>query len=178
MITSPTPTNSQVTVWELRHLLFSSLSKPCFAYCLAHWRSPGVCILPSSFWSITLKCLDADQSTIPNMKGDILSFHMRHRSMICSKRLQRNSIRIPIEESYLVILTQTLTSMGVSRSAPGKSTLKILKWWNKLLVDVQKKINQRWSQIKCNLVLIQHHDLRPKFQRNYIQDITHWVIEH
>ena len=52
-----------------------------------------------------------------------------------------------------VILTQTLTSMGVSRSAPGKSTLKILKWWNKLLVDVQKKINQRWSQIKCNLVV-------------------------
>ena len=102
MIACPTQRNSQEAVWELRHLLFSSLSKPCFAYCLAHWRSPGVCILPSSFWSITLKCLDADQSTIPNMKGDILSFHMRHRSMICSKRLQRNSIRIPIEESYLV----------------------------------------------------------------------------
>ena len=78
--------------------------KQCFAYCFAHWRSPGVCILPSSFWSIALKCLDADQSTIPNMKGDILSFHMRHTSMICSKRLQRNSIRIPIEESYLVAI--------------------------------------------------------------------------
>ena len=76
--------------------------KQCFAYCFAHWRSPGVCRQPFSFWSITLKCLDADQSTIPNMKGDILSFHMMHRSMICSKRLQRNSIRIPIEESYLV----------------------------------------------------------------------------
>ena len=102
MIAFPTQRNSQVTGREAETPPVFIPLKQCFAYCFAHWRSPGVCILPSSFWSITLKCLDADQSTIPNMKGDILSFHMRHRSMICSKRLQRNSIRIPIEESYLV----------------------------------------------------------------------------
>ena len=102
IIACPAQRNSQVTGREAETPPVFIPLKQCFAYCFAHWRSPGVCILPSSFWSITLKCLDADQSTIPNMKGDILSFHMMHRSMICSKRLQRNSIRIPIEESYLV----------------------------------------------------------------------------
>ena len=104
MIACPAQRNSQVTGREAETPPVFIPLKQCFAYCFAHWRSPGVCIQPSSFWSITLKCLDADQSTIPNMKGDILSFHMMHRSMICSKRLQRNSIRISIEESYLVCI--------------------------------------------------------------------------
>ena len=104
IIACSTQRNSQVTGREAETPPVFIPLKQCFAYCLAHWRSPGVCKQPSSFWYITLKCLDADQSTIPNMKGDILSFHMSHRSMICSKRLQRNFIRIPIEESYLVYL--------------------------------------------------------------------------
>ena len=56
--------------------------KPCFAYCLAQWGPPGVCRHPSSFWSIILQCLGGDQSTIPHMKGDILSFHMRVISLL------------------------------------------------------------------------------------------------
>ena len=54
----------------------------CFAYCFAQWCSPGVCRHPSSFWSVTLQPLGADQSTIPHMKGDIHSFHGKYISMI------------------------------------------------------------------------------------------------
>ena len=42
-----------------------------------------------TFWSVTLQPLGADQSTIPHMKGDMHSFHMRYNSMNCTKRLQR-----------------------------------------------------------------------------------------
>ena len=42
----------------------------------------------STFWSVTLQPLGADQATIPHMKGDCHSFNMRCSSMICSKRLQ------------------------------------------------------------------------------------------
>ena len=55
--------------------VFSHL-KHCFAYCFAQWCPPGVCRHPSSFWSVTLQPLGADQSTIPHMKGDIHSFNM------------------------------------------------------------------------------------------------------
>ena len=42
----------------------------------------------STFWSVTLQPVGADQATIWQMKGDIPSFHMRHRRLICTKRLQ------------------------------------------------------------------------------------------
>ena len=48
----------------------------------------GVCQQSLTFWSVTLQPLEADQTIIHQMKGDIHSFHMRYSSMICSKRLQ------------------------------------------------------------------------------------------
>ena len=52
------------------------------------WGLPEVCQPPSTFWSVTLQPVGADQATIWQMKGDIPSFHMRHRRLICTKRLQ------------------------------------------------------------------------------------------
>ena len=49
----------------------------------------GVYYRSSRFWSVTQSLHVADQATIPHMKGDIHSYHMRHGSMISSKRLQR-----------------------------------------------------------------------------------------
>ena len=46
-----------------------------------------VCHITSTIWSVTLQPLGADQATIPHMKGDWYSFHMRYSSMICYKRL-------------------------------------------------------------------------------------------
>ena len=64
--------------------------KPCFAYCLAQWGPPGVCRHPSSFWSLILQFLRGDKSTIPHMKGNILSFNMGYSSLPCPKYLQRH----------------------------------------------------------------------------------------
>ena len=36
MISCPTPTNSQVTVWELKATLVFTSNQDCFAYCFAH----------------------------------------------------------------------------------------------------------------------------------------------
>ena len=83
--------------------VFSHL-KHCFAYCFAQWCPPGVCRHPSSFWSVTLQPLGADQSTIPHMKGDLHSFHMRYISMLCSRRLQRFWLWNSLSESSLVYL--------------------------------------------------------------------------
>ena len=63
--------------------------KPCFAYCFAQSGPAGVCMHPSSLWSIILQCLGGYQSTIPHMKGDIHSFNMRYSGMPCPKDLQR-----------------------------------------------------------------------------------------
>ena len=63
--------------------------KHCFAYCFAQRGPAGVCMHPSSLWSIILQCLGGDQSTIPHMKGDIHSFNMRYSGMPCPKDLQR-----------------------------------------------------------------------------------------
>ena len=52
-------------------------NQDCFAYCFAQWCSPGVCRHASSFWSVTLQPLGADQSTIPHMKGELPSFNMK-----------------------------------------------------------------------------------------------------
>ena len=49
----------------------------------------GVCQHPSTFWSVTMQPLDADQPTIWQMKGDIPSFHMRYRWLISVNRLHR-----------------------------------------------------------------------------------------
>ena len=54
----------------------------------------GVNQHPSTFWSITLQPLDAEQATIQLLKGDIHSFHMSHSSLICSKRLHQNQATI------------------------------------------------------------------------------------
>ena len=37
----------------------------CFTYCFAQCCSPGVCRHPSSFWSVTLQPLGADQTIYP-----------------------------------------------------------------------------------------------------------------
>ena len=49
----------------------------------------GVCQPPSTFWSVTLQPLGTEQATIWQMKGDILSFHMRYRGLISIHRLHR-----------------------------------------------------------------------------------------
>ena len=48
----------------------------------------GVYKWGSAFWSITLQPDEARKATMPQMKGNIHIFHMRHGSMICTKRLQ------------------------------------------------------------------------------------------
>ena len=48
----------------------------------------GVYQQSHTFWSVILQPLGAYSSTIPHMKGDIPSFHMRYISMICYKRFQ------------------------------------------------------------------------------------------
>ena len=52
-------------------------------------RCAGVCQNPSTFGSITLQPLVADQATIWQMKGDILSYHMRFERWISIHRLHR-----------------------------------------------------------------------------------------
>ena len=62
----------------------------------------GVYYRSSRFWSVTQSLHVADQATIPHMKGDIHSYHMRYGSMISSKRLQRYGIIIRPGASALV----------------------------------------------------------------------------
>ena len=74
-----------------------------------------VCHITSTIWSVTLQPLGADHATIPHMKGDWYSFHMRYSSMICYKRLlsdrlhnfltffplvHNSLIKLPIVEIY------------------------------------------------------------------------------
>ena len=88
MIACPALRNSQVTDRKAEATpVFTSLQYCCFAYCF--------CLSCSSFnqhtsrfWSVKLLALGADHATIPHMKGDCHSFHMRYSSMICCKRLQ------------------------------------------------------------------------------------------
>ena len=85
--------------------------KHSFAYCSAQWCPPGVCRHPSPFWSVTLQPLGADQSTIPHMKGDLHSFHMRYISMLCSRRLQRFWLWNSLSESSLVVWKMPLIDL-------------------------------------------------------------------
>ena len=55
-----------------------------------------------TFWSVTLQPLGAYRSTIPHMKGDIHSFHMRYISMICYKRLQSSGHHTSLSACPLV----------------------------------------------------------------------------
>ena len=58
-----------------------------FCFCSAHWCSPGVCIPPSSFWSVTQSFLWAHQATIPHMKEDSNTFHMTPITIILSSKI-------------------------------------------------------------------------------------------
>ena len=74
----PTPTNSQMTVWELRQpLVFTSLQYCCFLlFCFLFWLScSGVCQHPPSFWSVTQSLLGAYQAAIPLLKEDSNTSH-------------------------------------------------------------------------------------------------------
>ena len=57
-------------------------TQPLFCFCFAHWRSPGVCIHPSSFWSANQSFPWASQATIPHMKEDSNTFHMTPITLI------------------------------------------------------------------------------------------------
>ena len=63
----------------------------------------------STFWSVTLQPVGADQATIWQMKGDIPSFHMRHRRLICTKRLQSYGGCINLNNFPLVLPDETTT---------------------------------------------------------------------
>ena len=52
-------------------------------------ESSGVYQQSFTFWSVTLQPLGAYRSTIPHMKGDIHSFHMRYGSLLLTKWLHR-----------------------------------------------------------------------------------------
>ena len=73
------------------------------------WGLAGVCQPPSTFWSVTLQPLGTEQATIWQMKGDILSFHMRYRGLISIHRLHRKINFGPLSFLPLVIQSWTLT---------------------------------------------------------------------
>ena len=66
------------------------------------WGLAGVCQTPSSFWSVTLQPVGADEATIWQMKGDILSFHMRYGRLNSIHRLQRKINFFPLSFFCLV----------------------------------------------------------------------------
>ena len=61
-----------------------------------------------SLWSIILQCLGGYQSTMPHMKGNILSFYMVYSGMPCPKDLQRYGHGEGPSESPLVYTIQSL----------------------------------------------------------------------
>ena len=62
-----------------------------------------------TFWIVTLQPLRAYRSTIPQMKGNMHTFHMRYGSMICSKRLQKYRTNPSLRLSSLVLLNRSPT---------------------------------------------------------------------
>ena len=58
----------------------------------------------STFWSVTLQPVGADQATMWQMKGDIPSIHIRHRRLISIHRFQRYGGCINLNNFPLVIL--------------------------------------------------------------------------
>ena len=81
------------------------------------WGLPGVCQLPSTFWSITLQPPGVDQATISHIKGDIHTFHMRHSRLICSKSLHQNQSTIRNTIIALVVGTQQSIAKFTSDSS-------------------------------------------------------------
>ena len=75
-------------------------------------RCAGVYQHPYKSWSITLQPLGVDQATIPHMKGDIHSFHIRHISLTSYGRLQRKITWRPLPFSSLV---KAISSLAVSK---------------------------------------------------------------
>ena len=55
-------------------------------FMIIFWRPAEVYQWGWIFWPVTWQPLEADLATIPHMKGDIHSSHMRHCWLICSKR--------------------------------------------------------------------------------------------
>ena len=55
--------------------------------------------------------------------------------------------------SPMISSTKTLKSKSARRSALGKLNLKIQKWWNNLLLNVQKIIQSWWSQQMCYIIV-------------------------
>ena len=85
----------------------------------------------STFWSITLQHLGADQATIPHMKGHCCSFHMRHRNLICNKRLQRFGMIMRPWESPLVLALPCLilgSQSGFASTLPPSLRVEISEW--------------------------------------------------
>ena len=56
-----------------------------------------------TFRSVTLQPLGAYRSTIPHMKGDIYSFHMRYGSLLLTKWLHRYGHWNPLIRPALVV---------------------------------------------------------------------------
>ena len=69
-------------------------------------ESSGVYRQSFTFWSVTLQPLGAYRYTIPHMKEDIHSFHMRYISMICYKRLQSYGLHTSLSACPLVHLSK------------------------------------------------------------------------
>ena len=61
---------------------------------------------------ITLQPLGADQSTIPHMKGNIHSFHMKYISIIYSKRLQSYGVHTSLNNCSLVCIKPQKLTVG------------------------------------------------------------------
>ena len=57
----------------------------------------------STFWSVTLQPVGADQATMWQIKGDIPSIHIRHRRLISIHRLQRYGGCINLNNFPLVL---------------------------------------------------------------------------
>ena len=74
MIASPTPTNSQVTVWELRHLLFSSLSSLALLTVLHSEVHLGSADIPPHFGLSFCNALEKINPPYPIWKGTSLAF--------------------------------------------------------------------------------------------------------
>ena len=77
----------------------------------------GVSQQSFTFWSVTLQPLGAYRSTIPHMKGDIHSFHMRYISMICYKRLQSYGVHNSLSDGPLVCKHATLATAVLSKKS-------------------------------------------------------------
>ena len=85
----------------------------------------GLNWLSSTFWPITLQPVGVDWATIPHMKGDIHSYHMRHERLICSKRLHRKIKWNPLPDSPLVYAKMRLKA---NLPLKGREGTALLGW--------------------------------------------------